>query len=315
MATDSDLRERVSDTVPPDIELFMEDGEIHGRDEHGEFQIAPMAGASEPPDDDERCGAVLKFSEDRYGQTRFCESLKVGVFPDPNYEHDEYCRQHQSRHALMKKAHELFEHGYFATNYVNFAEKLSTEKFIFAVEMFRGLVEQSTHNFEVEREVRVIDTADSDLIHEDEVAVELVLPSNDLFALQANELWTAALKEVQVQNMQEVVFTDGMEKTTLTDSAEMEGQITDTHYESAEHHLHLPISRLAKDIKSHLENGGISIDDDEDGVIAFQQNDYTMDVGPEKTESDGAESASTVSEEFTEKLSDAKDEAAEIELD
>jgi hypothetical protein len=306
------LRDRVPDTVPDDVELFEDDGDVYGRDEHGEFQLDPMAGSSEPPEDN-RCGVPLRHYEDRYGQIRFCTAMKVGNFPDHNYEHDDYCRNHQSRHALMERAHELFEHGYFATNYVNFAEKLPAEKFIFAVEMFRGLMEQSTHDFDTVGEVRVIDTSESDMIVEDEVAVELAMPKNQTYAMQANELWTAALKQVQVQNMQEIVFDDGVEKQTLADSADMEGQITDTHYESTEHHLHLPISRLATDIKNHLQNGGVAVDDDESGVITFQKNDYTMDVSPDETDSDGAEDAAEVAEDYATELS--PDDETEIDVE
>lgn len=306
----NDLRSRVPDTVPDDIELFERGGDVYGRDDHGEFKLNPMTGSAEPQDG--RCGVPLRHYEDRYGEIRFCTMLPVGTFGGANYEHDDYCKHHQSRYELMERAHELFEHGYFATNYINFAEKISSAKFIFAVEMFRGLVEQSTHDFDPTREVRVIDTSESRLINEDEVAVELVLPGNEKYTFQANELWTAALKEVQVQNMQEAVFDDGMETRTLTDSADMEGQITDTHYESQEHHLHLPISRLAKDIKEHLQNGGVAVDDDEGGVITFQKNDYTMDVGPEETDSDDAEESSKVAENFTETL---QEEATEVDVE
>jgi hypothetical protein len=309
----TELRKRVSDTVPDDVTLFERDGDVWGRDEHGEFRLDPMGGSAEPPADD-RCGVPLRYYEERYGTIRFCTALKVGNFPDHNYEHDEYCRNHQSRHALMEQAHELFEHGYFATNYINFAEKLNAEKFIFAVEMFRGLLTQSTHDYDTASEVRVIDTSESTIINEDEVAVELLIPQDETHSFQANELWTAALKEVQVQNMQEVVFTDGMETQTLADSADMDGQITDTHYEKTEHHLHLPISRLAKDIKEHLKNGGVTIDDDEGGVITFQQNDYTMDVSPEETDSAETESVSAVSEDFAEQMQ-TDDDATDVEVE
>jgi hypothetical protein len=112
---------------------------------------------------------------------------------------------------------------------------------------------------------------------------------------------------VQVQNMQEVVFEDGMQTRTLTESADMEGQITDTHYERQEHHLHLPLSRLAKDIKEHLQNGGVAVDDDDSAAVTFQQNDYTMDVSPNENDSDGAEDASAVAEEFAEEMQDPID--------
>jgi len=298
MATD--LHDRIPDSVPDDIELFEEGGEVHGRDERGEFKLNPMAGSAELKGD--RCGAVLTRSQARYGQTRYCTMLPVGKFPDTSYKHDEYCKNHQSRYALMERAEELFEHGYFATNYVNFAEKLPPHKFIFAVEIFRGLLEQSTHQFDADGSVHVLDTSNVDVLSDDEVAVELPVELPETFTFQANELWTASLKQVMSQNMQESIFEDGMAVRSLTDSAEMEGTITDTKYESTEHHLHLPLSRVAKDIKEHLKNGGVSVNDDDSAVVTFQQQDYTLDVAPEETDSDGTEDASKVAEDFAERM-------------
>lgn len=305
-------RSRVPDSVPQNVELFEEDGDVYGRDEHGEFRLEPMAGAPEPPQDERLCGVPLKYHEERYGETRYCTAMKVGNFPDTKYEHDEYCRNHQGRHQLMERAHELFEHGYFAVNYANFAEKLDATKFLFAVEIVGGLFEMSRHDFDTTTEERVIDTSESDLIQEDAVAIELPIPQKETLSFQANELWMAALDEVKVQNMQEAVFTKGMSQKTLADSADMEGQITDTKYESAEHHLHLPISRLTKDIKEHLQNGGVAIDDDDSGAVTFQKNDYTLDVSPDEADSEDAESVSEVGSEFTEQL-ESEGVAVEVE--
>jgi hypothetical protein len=309
MANDN-LRERVPDTVPDDVELFESGGDVHGRDDHGEFALAPMAGDEQPQD--ERCGAVLKYTMDRYGETRYCGGLPVGTFGDHNYEHDDYCKHHQTRQDLMERAQELYEHGYFATNYINFAKRLSPPKFLFAVEMAGGLFEQSEYDFDLATEERTIDTSDSKLIEEDAVEVELPIPTSEMFATQANELWTAALKEVMTQNMQEAVFEAGMSKRTLAASADMEGQITDTKHEMTEHHLHLPISRLAKDIKEHLQNGGVVLDADESGTVTFQKNDYTLAVETEENDSADAQDHSKVSAEFAEQL-EADGEEIEVE--
>lgn len=310
MTSDS-LRNRVPDTIPDDVELFEQDEQVFGRDEHGEFRLAPeMRGMAKPQD--ERCNAVLVYTQDRYGETRYCGKLPEATFIEDGSQ--DHCKTHKSRDSLMERAHELFEHGYFATNYVNFVQKLPADKFIFAVEMFRGLIEQSTHEFDIANEVRVVDTSESAIIAEDEVAVGLAMPKNEKFAFQANELWTAALKEVQVQNMQEAVFEEGMAKRTLADSADMEGSITDTVYEQTEHHLHLPISRLAKDIKEHLKNGGVAVDDDDGAAVTFQQNDYTLDVAPDESASGDAENVSEVSEDFHEKLA-TDEEATEVEVE
>lgn len=305
------LRDRVPDTVPDDVELFEQDGEVYGRDEHGEFALDPMAGSSEPQSG--RCGEPLKFYNDRYGEIRYCTAMPESTFVDDG---SDYCRHHKSREALMERAHELFKHGYFATNYVNFAEKLDAAKFLFAVEMVGGLFELSRHDFDVQEAERTIDASDSDLIEEDAVTVALPVPSNDTLSFHANELWTAALKEVMAQNMQEAVFEEGMATKTLTESADMEGQITDTHYESTEHHLHLPISRVASDIKNHLKNGGVAIDDADSGVVTFQKNDYTLSVEPEETDSASAESVSETAVDFSEALeADGDAPAAEIEVE
>lgn len=304
--SDKTLREQVPDSVPDDIDLFGGDDTIYGRDEHGEFKIKPMAGSSTPQDG--RCGWVLRYTMDRYGETRYCTRLPECKFVDDG---SKYCRTHKSAEALMEHAEELFKHGYFATNYINFVEKLSTPKFLFAVEMVGGLFKMSEHDFDVVEETRTLDTSDSELISEDAIDVGLPIPRADNLSLQSNELWMATLKEVMQQNMQEAIFNDGVSKQTLAQSADMEGQITDTLYESTEHHLLLPISRLPGDIKDHLKNGGVAIDDADSGVVTFQQNDYTLDVSPADGANSDAEDASETAHDFATEL---QDDAAEIEV-
>lgn len=305
-----DLRKQVPDTVPDDVELFEDDDIIWGRDEHGEFRLNPMTGAAEPQEG--RCGWTVKFTQERYGQKRYCTGMPESTFVDGG---SDYCKRHKQAEHLMEHAHELFKHGYFATNYVNFAEKLDASKFLFAVEMVSGLFEMSSHDFDIEAETRTIEVSDDDIIDEDEVTVRLPIPTDETLSFQANELWTASLKEVMQQNMQEAVFKDGMEKKTLTESEGMEGQITDTHYEFTEHHLHLPLSRVAKDIKEHLQNGGVELDDGEGGVVTFQKNDYTLDVSPDQTDSDDAEPVSEAATDFTEELLTDEDDDGEIAVE
>lgn len=304
-----DLRDNVPDSVPDDVELFARDGEIFGRDEHGEFALNPMAGSSEPQDG--RCGRPLKFYGDRYGEIRYCTGLPEKTFVEDG---SDFCKHHKSRQALMERAYELFEHGYFATNYINFAEKLSPAKFLFAVEMVGGLFEMSQHDFEVQEEERKIDTSDSNMIEEDAIRVALPLPTNKVVSLQANELWTAALKEVMTQNMQEAVFSDGMATKTLVESSDMEGQITDTMYESTEHHLHLPLSRIAKDIKEHIKNGGVELDDDDGGVLTFEKNDYTLAVEPTDPADEEVEDSGEAATDFA-KMLEQEDDGEEIEIE
>jgi len=207
----------------------------------------------------------------------------------------------------------MIKHGGFAQKYLIFVKKLSPLKFIFAVEMFGGLMEMSDIDFEVTHEIRDLDTSDSQFIEEESVEITLPIPTNETVTMQANELWTAALKEVMTQNMQEAVFAEGMSKRTLAQSADMEGQITDTIYESTEHHLHLPISRVASDIKNHLQNGGVAVDNDDGGAVTFQKNDYTLDVSPSEGEQQDAESVTETAGDFAEHLKE--DETAEIEVE
>lgn len=306
MTNEENLRSEVSDTVPESVELFRrEDGDIYGRDDHGEFAIEPMRGSATPVND--RCGAVVTYTMDRYGQTRYCTGMPEKKFIDDG---SDFCKRHKSKEALMEQAQELFKHGHFATNYVNFVKHLSAEKFLFAVEMVGGLFEMSQHDFDVQTETRPIDTSDSDIIQEDIVEVELPIPSKTSLSLQADQLWHAALAEVEMNNMREAVFEEGHTKEKIAKTADMEGKITDTKYEDVEHHLHLPISRLTTDIKKYLKNGGVAVDADESGVVTFQQNDYTLDVSPQENDSTDAQSVSDTAEDFSKQLTEA--EAIEV---
>jgi len=305
----TDLRSRVADTIPDSVELFEQDGDVYGRDEHGEFKLDPLRGSDTPVDD--RCGAVCKYTQERYGQTRYCTGMPESTFVDDG---SDFCKRHKSHEALMEQAQELFKHGHFAVNYVNFAQKLNPTKFLFAIEMVGGLFEMSQHEFEIEEETRTIGTEDSTLIAEEAVDVELPIPTNVTLSFQADQLWQAALAEVEMNNMREVVFDDKMEKQKIAQSADMEGKITDTKMESVEHHLHLPISRLTKDIKEHLQNGGVQLDDDDGGIVTFQQNDYTLDVKPSEVDSDAADGVTEAATDFSAALQEQEDKEVEVEV-
>lgn len=306
---DTNLRSRVNDTVPDDVELFEQEGEVYGRDEHGEFKLDPMRGSATPQDG--RCGAVCTYTMERYGETRYCTAMPESTFIDDG---SDFCRIHKGREqARMERAQELYEHGYFAENYVNFAKRLDTTKFLFAVEMIGGLFEMSEHDFDITEEKRTLDATDANLVEEDSVEVTLPIPTNTRFSVQANELWTAALKEVMQQNMQEAVFSDGMSQATISESADMDGSITDVKREETEHHLHLPISRLANDIQDHLSNGGVDLDDD-GSAVTFKQQSYTLDVEPQDdVETDADAGGDGAQEDFAEQLQNTEAEEVEIE--
>lgn len=288
------------DDFPQSWETFYRNDEPWGRTDDGkEFKLT--AGAKEPQDG--RCGAPLRDYQRRYGEIRYCTQMPESTFVEDG---SDYCKLHKSMDDLMERAAELVKHGAFGRNYVIFSKAMDALEFVLAVEMFDGLLAQSRHEFEVSYEERLVEV-DTDLIAEDEVKVELPFPSNSELSFQYNELWMAALDEVKVQNMQHIVFNDGVSVKTLADSADMEGKITDTVHEKTEHHLHLPISRLTKDIKEHLKNGGVSINEEDDSsVLTLQKNDYTLEVGPDEESTDDTQNASA--ETFTKELSE--DEAA-----
>jgi len=282
------------DWLSDDIECSIKNGELWGRGPHGEFCIDPPRGSPMPIEG--RCGVPLRYSEKRYGETRYCMSWQLTD--------EQFCKHHIGMKSFMENWTEMIEHGGFAQKYLIFVKKLSPLKFIFAVEMFGGLMEMSDIDFEVTHELRELDTSESRFIDEDTVEITLPIPTNDAATFNASELWQAALDEVKMQNMQEVIFDEGVSQETVSASADMEGHITDTVTEKREHHLHLPISRLTKDIKNHMKNGGVTMDDDDDAVLTFQKNDYTLSVEPDEkdfdVDKDNGESGDVAAEFHTE---------------
>lgn len=281
------------DNFPESWETFERSGETYGRTDDGkEFKLS--AGSTEPQDG--RCNAPLRDYERRYGEIRYCGQMPESTFVD---EGSDYCKLHKSMDKLMERADELFEHGYFATNYINFAQKIEPEKFLFAVEMFDGLLEQSNIDFEIEYVLRSINTSGADYIQDDEVEVPFPFPQNPLNEFQAQELWYAALSSIMQQNMKETIFEDGVSQETIAASSDMDGKITDVKKEKEEHHLHLPVSRVTKDIKEHLKNGGVEIaGDDDGGVLTFQKNNYTVDL----EDDEGEEVEEIGQDEFTSEI-------------
>jgi len=287
------------DWLSDDIECSIKRGALWGRGPHGEFPIDPPRGSPAPIEG--RCAVPLRYSEKRYGETRYCMSWQLTD--------EQFCKKHLGMKSMMENWSEMIEHGGFAQKYLIFVKKLSPLKFIFAVEMFGGLMEMSDIDYEVTHEVRNLDTSDSQFLEEGSVEITLPIPTNKSATFNASELWQAALDEVKIQNMQEVIFDDGVEKEAVSQTADMEGTITDTITEKREHHLHLPVSRLTKNIKEHMKNGGISMNDDDDStVLTFQKNDYTLDVEPDDNgfdlENEGGESGDVAAEFHTEVSSD-----------
>lgn len=267
----------------------MEDGVLKGLDDQGEFEIDPPRGMDEPQDG--RCNAVLRRTQQRYGETRYCGMLPVGTFGDAtDYDHAEYCKNHQPYAISMERASELVRHGAFGQNYVVFEKALEPHEFIFSVEMFGGLLERSQYDYDVTEKRRKIDTTDSDLINDDEVVVTLPMPDNPQYEQAAQELWFLCLDEIVEQRMQRIRITQGVDSNHVVATADDDGVITDRIEERSESHLNLPISRLSKDKKERMKMGGIEVGvDEDDSAVTFERNEYTLDVSEMEPEEEAVE--------------------------
>lgn len=187
----------------------------------------------------------------------------------------------------MKDALDMMEHGYFAQSYVTFEQSLEAHEFVFAVEMFGGLLQKSRYEFEVEHEEVAIDSEDDWLISDDEVYLQIPIPQAVHNQVQALELWYFALDEITEQRMQNIRLEQGVSTSHVVATADEDGVITDRIEEGSEHHLNLPISRLTKDKKERLKIGGVEVgDEDDDGVIHFGNAEYVLDIeAPEEADS------------------------------
>lgn len=256
--------------------IFKYDGEWFGEDDHGQFKL--NAGSMTPPDPDdydyEPCGAVLRHSYDRFGEARYCEALAVSNFPDDKHdrEYDNYCRNHQTRGAIMDYVkEERAQHLAFAASFETLFEYLDAHKKVLAVEMFDSLMEESEYDFEETYVSKEFDVSDSELFEEiDEATVDFPVPNEH--QVRAKSLWFAALNYVQMENIMEEQFRvaaeeegpDGeplaMGERTKVVSVTDEGRVIE---DKEEHHLNLPLSRIQKDYERHLDVGGVSTDTDE----------------------------------------------------
>lgn len=270
--------------LPEDTAIYEdEDGVLWGLDDRGEFKLDPPQGNPAPQDG--LCSAELVLSQQRYGETRYCGRTPYWPSSDSDKEPSDFCRQHRSREALMERAIELVKHGAFGRNYVVFEKSLDATEFLFAIDMFAGLMEMSQYEYEVHIEERTIDATDDDLIEEDEIVVQLPLPKASKFQTQANELWYVALDEIVEQRMQNIRLMQGVSTSHVVATADDEGTITDRIEEGAEHHLNLPISRLSKDKKDRLAIGGVEVGaDDDGGAMVFSTGEYVLDIGDEAPE-------------------------------
>jgi len=289
------------DDYPEDWETFYEDGDAYGRDGQGsEFKLD--AGSPEKVAD--RCNAPLRDYQRRYGEIRYCTQYPCSHFEPDDVDASDYCQHHRYM-SETPIGTGVFKHGYFGRSYVNFARDLAPTEFLLAVEMFDELLGMSQYEFGAEHERISLDTSESLFVAEDEVGLDLPIPQSR--TNQAHRLWMAALDEVKLQRMQEAIIEQGVSKQSVVDSADADGQITDTLTESKEHHLNLPVSRLTKDIKEHLKAGGVEVGQDEDATVTVKSAEWTTSL-------DAPEEDSATVEDVSEEISERLDESDEDPL-
>lgn len=264
-------------------------------DEHGTYKTD--AGSTHPVDPEEvnyvPCNAVLRHTWDRYGERRYCTAMAVATFGgDANYEHPEFCKNHQDRAALMKQHEEEFTTGAYAKSHEHKFQHMPAFKQLLANDLYKSLLNESEYaeEWEAEEVELEIDVSDSDFAPDaDEIVLDHPIPTEH--RIRGKALWHAALDFVTMESIREEQFRVAAEEShegrdlavgerieviTVTDDGQ---PIEDT----AEHHLNLPLSRIQKDYERHLAFGGVHVE--EEGESAdMSGREWVIEVQPDDEE-------------------------------
>jgi len=259
----------MTNTPPPhgpgveDVWYDEDDGRWWGSDEHGEFPL--LAGSPHPVEKgdwntfkDKRmnyhpCNRVLKFSQKRYGEKRYCTGLSNGL--------DDTCKHHKSRLEMDKQQRENFKTGAFTETYDAIYEYLPPHKKVLANELYRSLISESTYDFAEKFVEKDVDTSDWKDMPE---AATLIHPVPTEHEQRCMALWFAALDFVVMQNIREEQFKVAAQEQTAVGEKTFEREADSGHVYTVidEHHLNLALSRVQKDYAHHLKFGGVVIEDD-----------------------------------------------------
>lgn len=298
-------------------------GEKH-EDEYGQYQSD--AGSPHPVDPDtyDACNAVLKYTWSRYGERRYCTGLAVSNFTkhgvETDYEHDDFCKHHQSRAELMKQHEDSLKTGAHAKSHEHLFQHMEPHKQLLANDLYRSLVEESTYDFDMEVVELEADASDSEFGGGAVDTIILDHPVPNDHEMRATALWFAALDFMTMESIKAEQFRVSAEETyegrdlavgervktiTVTDNGE---EIEDTD----EHHLNLSLSRIQKDYDRHLEFGGVEDVSDDDSV---SEREWVIDVvgsepapQPETTSGDSSPLHTNVNEsDLTDLEADADD--------
>lgn len=268
------------------IEVWTEDGEWYGADEHGEFSLT--TGSPHPVTADELqyepCNCVLKFTFKRYGERRYCTGMagsNFGLDFDTCKHHK--CRRHKD---FMKSQAEKFVHGAFAQSHESLYQFMAPHKRLIANELYKSLLSQSKFEFNeelIDLEVNVSDTSFGG--ENDTLVMKHPIPNDH--KIQCKALWFAALDFISMESMREEQFREAAESENVDAVGERwtvvaageDGPV----YDKDEHHLNLPLSRLQKDYRRHLEFGGVLTEED-DTMMGGGQREYVLEVVPDETD-------------------------------
>lgn len=275
----------VPDGTPlgPGVEkVWVEDGEWYGSDDHGEFKLT--TGSSHPVDPSDLkydpCNCVLKYTFKRYGERRFCTGMSGSNF---GLDFDT-CKHHRAREHedFMKAQAEKFKHGAFAQSHESIYQYMEPHKRVIANELYKSLVSQSRFNFDEDIVDLNIDVSNVPFGGEnDTLVMKHPVPENN--EIQCKALWFAALDFMSMQDMREEQFREAFDNENVDSVGERWTVVASGDsgpvYDKDEHHLNLPISRLQKDYKQHLEFGGV-LSEDEDSVISSER-EYVLEVVPD----------------------------------
>lgn len=290
-------KEQYGDIDPYENDTKLAPSEYDGElieDEYGEYN--PHSGSQSSTEG--RCNAVLKHTEERYGEKRFCAALPQSCFGGEAKDSD-YCKNHVSREKIVKQQYDSFKTGAFVQSYIHLFDKLGAAKQIVALELFESLLTESQYEFEPTLVEYDIDSSEAEFVLEDTVTVDIPVPQTK--KVRGQSLWYAALSFIKVQNINEQLFADALDNGTGVSERETVVAITEDGRqitEMEEHHLNLPLSRIEKDYKEHLKLGGVDMSSDDDNdVISVDNREWTLSVMPDEEGDDTADDLNTVEDD------------------
>lgn len=258
-------------------------------DEYGEYD--EDAGSKHPVDPDEvayePCNAVLKHTWSRYGERRYCSGMAVGNFGDAaNYEHEQFCKHHQQRAALMKRHAEQMTTGAQAKSHEHLFQHLEPHKQVLANDLYASLLDESTYSFETETVELEIDVSDDDFAGDaDTLVLDHPVPSER--KMRGKALWHASLDFLTMESIRQEQFRVAAEESFEGRDIAVGERVgvvgvseTGPVRDVEEHHLNLPLSRITKNYKDHMTFGGVEYDTD-DQQSSMGSRDWVAVVEPE----------------------------------